>query len=248
MPHRRSFRHFLAVTAAALAPLLSRLARAQTRSAADETAASIEVRFQDKDDLFHKSGPRIRAIVDSTVHLVSGVLQLSAVTILIAPDASRSIPGYGVGGYTPNAHLVTISIDPVYADSGRMFVEHLSQTVAHELHHAARDRGPGYGESLLEALVSEGLADHFAVTLLRIPPPPWTHALTAEQGTRLLATARSEFDLPSYDHARWFFGSADLPRWTGYALGYELVSKYLEANPEQTAASLVYTPARTLRP
>ena len=110
-----------------------------------------------------------------------------------------------------------------------------------------RDRGPGYGQSLLEALISEGLADHFAVALLRIPPPPWTHALTAEQLDNALAKARPEFDRRPYDHSRWFFGAGDIPRWTGYALGYHLVTKYLATHPDQTAASLVDVPAGAFR-
>lgn len=34
-------------------------------------------------------------------------------------------------------------------------------TIIHELHHCSRSAGRGYGRTLLEALVSEALAQHF---------------------------------------------------------------------------------------
>ena len=46
----------------------------------------------------------------------------------------------------------------------------------------------------------------------------------------------------------WFFGTGDLPRWTGYALGYWLIERYQAANPGQSAADLVHTSANAFRP
>ena len=53
--------------------------------------------------------------------------------------------------------------------------------------------GPGYGITLAEALVTEGLADHFvAEAFPDTPPQPWDHALSAEQETRALAKGASD--------------------------------------------------------
>jgi uncharacterized protein YjaZ len=121
--------------------------------------------------------------------------------------------------------------------------------VAHELHHVKRWRGPGYGRTLLEAMVSEGLADHFSIELLGAPVPPWSDAFPRDQTTQLLERARPEFDSTSYDHERWFFvASPTLPRWTGYTLGFRLVEAYQAAHMGATAADLVNTPAGAFRP
>jgi uncharacterized protein YjaZ len=101
-------------------------------------------------------------------------------------------------------------------------------------------------------MISEGLADRFAVELLGIPVTPWSDAFPKEQTAKFLVVAQPKFDAKPYgpdDHARWFFGSdASLPKWTGYTLGFRLVDDYIEHHPGTTAASLVQMPARAFRP
>jgi len=216
---------------------------------ADEMLASNAVQVRDRDGALTRSIGQIRTAIDSTLRLVSRLLPVTAVDITVIADARRAIQGYGVGGFTPTANTVEISVDPTFADTARTLGERIAQTLAHELHHAIRERGPGYGRSLFESLISEGLADHFAVEALRIPPPPWTHALNGTASDALLDSARTHFDDRPYDHAKWFFGSTrDIPQWTGYTLGYRLVSAYLAENPGQNATTLVDAPARVFRP
>lgn len=46
---------------------------------------------------------------------------------------------------------------------------------------------------------------------------------------RFLKNFRSQLDSNYYDYDTIFFGgSNDLPRWSGYSLGYYLVRKYLK--------------------
>jgi uncharacterized protein YjaZ len=46
------------------------------------------------------------------------------------------------------------------------------------------------------------------------------------------------------DEGRWFFGSAELPRWFGYRLGYEAVRAALETLGSD-AADMVTEPSET---
>ena len=114
--------------------------------------------------------------------------------------------------------------------------------MAHELHHVARRP--------LDALIHEGLADHFAVELTGLEPPLWVLALSPEETIRLVARAREEYDSPHYSHMAWFFGSDELgiPRWAGYSLGFKLVGDYLARNPSAKASALATEPSATLRP
>jgi uncharacterized protein YjaZ len=84
--------------------------------------------------------------------------------------------------------------------------------------------GPGYGITLGEALVTEGLADHFAAEAFPdTPPQPWDHALSAEQEAELWRKAQPILDVPGgYNHPVWFRDSGSLPRWAGYTLGYRI--------------------------
>ncbi|WP_406721174.1 DUF2268 domain-containing putative Zn-dependent protease [Thioclava litoralis] len=48
----------------------------------------------------------------------------------------------------------------------------LLRVLLHEYHHVLRGDGPGYGRSLEEALVSEGLAQLFVHQVLDVLPAP----------------------------------------------------------------------------
>lgn len=190
----------------------------------------------------------IESLARATLASVASRLEVVGVTITIVPDPDQAIGGWGLGGFTPDAATVSIYLDPDFPELGALLPSRLPQLLAHELHHAVRHRQPGYGGTLFEAMISEGMADRFAIELLGVPVPPWSGALTASEADRLLEIARLEFDAAGYDHPKWFFGSTGaVPRWTGYTLGYRIVAAYQDAHPGATAASLVATPAATFR-
>lgn len=191
----------------------------------------------------------IRRIAAATIDRVTQGFPLDSVTVTVMPDASRSIGGYGVGGFTPDRRTVRMYLDPGFPTLAAVVADRFGPLLAHELHHARRWAGPGYGRTLFEAMISEGLADRFSIEHLGAALPPWSDAFGRERTEELLALARPEFDSPTYDHQRWFFGPiAPLPRWTGYTLGYRLVESYQARNPGQTAAQLVHAPAAGFLP
>lgn len=193
--------------------------------------------------------PTIRGLLETTLQTASGALPITDVTITVTPDPGRAIAGWGIGGFTPNGHLVDLVIDPSYPGLAQVLPTRLPPLAAHELHHAMRWRGPGYGMTLLEAMVSEGLADHFAVELLGSAIPPWSDAFSRDRTEHYLDLARPELDSAAFDFGAWFFGeSPAFPRWTGYTLGYRLVEAYQARNPGRSAAQLVNTPAEAFRP
>lgn len=128
-----------------------------------------EVRFNDGAGELREHEAAIRELLTSTLARVTAVLPLTDLTIAVIPDASRAIGGYGVGGFTPNARTVEVYVDPAFPGLAQVLEDRLPPLAAHELHHAKRWGGPGYGRTLLEAMVSEGLADHFSIELLRSP-------------------------------------------------------------------------------
>jgi Predicted Zn-dependent protease (DUF2268) len=196
----------------------------------------------------HHAALRTRA--ETVVSAAAAALALTGVTVKIIPDAGQAIPGWGVGGRTFGPTRVEIYLDAGDPALGMLIEQRVAPLVAHELHHAKRWRSVGYGNTLLEAMVSEGLADHFAIQLLAAAVPPWCEAFDRAATAGYLDRARPEFDSTAYSHARWFFdaGVPELPRWTAYTLGYRLVESYLAAHPGATAASLVDASAQGFRP
>jgi len=172
------------------------------------------------------------------------------IDIVVRDDPRWAIPELGIGGHAPDAHTIFVALDPEHERFDIALERELFPTVAHELHHVARRQASQRGRSLLDALVHEGLADHFAIELTGVEPPPWVLALSPEETIRLLARAREEYDSPHYSHMAWFFGSDELgiPRWAGYSLGFKLVGDYLARNPSAKASALATEPSATLRP
>ena len=193
--------------------------------------------------------PAIEALLRQTFLEVDGALDVGPLTSVVTVDPARTIPGWGLGGYTLGPREIELVFDPQFPRLDELLTERLPHIVAHELHHAVRWRDPGPYRTLLEAMVSEGLADDFALELLGGPLPPWSNAFPRREGSRYLDRARPEFDSTRFDFGAWFFGlGTDLPPWTGYTLGYRLVRDYRADHPATPAAQLVSAPADAFRP
>lgn len=208
------------------------------------------VEILDPSGQFSDHHAAIRQLIDHALNDVRTVLpELDPVRVTVAADAARSIPGYGMGGFAHGGERIEIVVHPGFPGLGQRLSARLPGIVAHEAHHIVRARGPGYGSTLFESMISEGLADHFSVELLGVPVPPWSMAFSAEDVPVYEARARPLFDSTSFDFEAWFFGvGSDLPAWVGYTLGYRYVAAYQSANPEESAARLVRTPADAFRP
>lgn len=184
--------------------------------------------------------------IEETFERAMRQISLAGVTVEVTPGPQNIIPGWGVGGRALNGFAVELAVDPGL--SSQLIEARLPSIVAHEFHHVARFRGPGYGGTLLEAMVSEGMADHYASELFGQPLPPWVVALSETEIPVWIERARPQFDSGSYSHSNWFFGTGSVPNWTGYTIGFELVRRYKAANPGSSAVTLVNSDADLFRP
>lgn len=140
--------------------------------------------------------------------------------------------------------------------------EWLSYTVAHEYAHLVRNhlfpRGLVGGrlvflksqepETLLDAMVAEGVADAFALSLHPHMRPPWLDALSPEVEARLWPRFRRRLGVgDTAEIRRFLFGDGDrVPVWAGYTLGYRIVRAYLQRYPRASPADLVALSARAI--
>ncbi|WP_430969092.1 DUF2268 domain-containing putative Zn-dependent protease [Spongiimicrobium sp. 2-473A-2-J] len=181
----------------------------------------------------------IETVIRETISLVNQKMSVENLNIRIKASPSNAIPEIGIGGFNPNAGEVILSIDPNFTNLAQSIATELGPLLAHEMHHAKRRRTVGYGSTLLEASVSEGLADCFAMEITGIDPPIWSVALTGSTLEEWIDIAGESWNDSSYNHARWFFGtSPDVPRWTGYSIGFKLVKDYIAANPTRKPSDL----------
>lgn len=210
-------------------------------------AGGVRVVINDPAGAFAAHHALIRTLIEDTVAQVRTQLSVRAVTIEVTADRARSIGGLGVGGYTVAPTRVEMVVDPTFAGLEASIRQYYPAITAHELHHTARWSGTGFYSTLLEAMVSEGLAERFVGELFGSPPQPWSEAFPESQTQFWLDRARPEFD-SFYDFNAWFLGSdPNIPRWAGYTLGFRLVRDF-QARDGRSAAQLVTAPADVFRP
>jgi uncharacterized protein YjaZ len=190
---------------------------------------------------------RILEVSKQTLAKVQELLSVDQIDVMIVRNPTWTIPESGFGGYCPEPHLVQIWLDPKAQNFEANLELELAATLAHELHHAKRWQNPGYGKTLLEAMVTEGLAQCFETDFRNGQTPFYAVPFEKAEMTELLARARLEFENSNYNHAAWFFGdeTQNLLRWTGYKLGFEIVNHYLEQT-NQTAAQACAVEAKTV--
>ncbi len=80
--------------------------------------------------------------------------------VVVRDDPRIVIAEVGIGGFAPDGHTVFVALDPNHDRFERALERELFATLAHELHHVARHEAGVRGQTLFDALVSEGLADH----------------------------------------------------------------------------------------
>ncbi|MBF9263875.1 DUF2268 domain-containing protein [Paracidovorax cattleyae] len=187
----------------------------------------------------------LRAALEPVTAAVLPRLPLQGVDVLVYHDPASTIPELGAGGYTPCAHRVFLPIDVHRHEADPAAFGHaLRSLLAHELHHCARWAGPGYGNTLGEALVSEGLACLFESEFGSSGPPFYAHSLSKARLETIAPLARAQRDRTDYGHAQWFYGTRPdtLPRHAGYALGYAMAVRH-SRRTGLSASELVHVPA-----
>ena len=173
----------------------------------------------------------------------------SPVPISISAGSYLPIPDIGIGGDTDKTTgEVRISMDSRRPTPVKdLLTVWVPVALAHELHHSRRIlNGPGYGSTLLEAVVTEGGAEAFVREAFpQAPPIPWVEQLPLAQEAavwqRLRGVQSAPDDLDA--HQQWFVGGGALPHWAGYRIGYEMVRRYLARHPGTSAAQVATMPA-----
>jgi hypothetical protein len=196
--------------------------------------------------------PSHRAVIErvarETMVAVRRLLPITEVSIRVAAGTATEIPGLGFGGRAPGTDLVLLTVNPQSPLLSQTLPTELFPLLAHELHHVARHRAVGFSANLFEAMILEGLADQFSMEVAGIDPPRWATALNAADLALWLELSRPQWFVANYGHDRWFFGSADVPLWTGYSIGFELTRRYLAAHPTRPASQLYDEPASAFLP
>ena len=133
----------------------------------------------------------------------------------------------------------TYASDFIMMDVEEMKPGALAEMLVHELCHAIRwQDNPEYIQRLLDDIVLEGLAVAVEAEYAKNLPSRTFFIETMLQraeaeNQKILERLRPELNNARYDNYGIFIEREDLPRWSGYSLGYYLVQQYLEETDKQ---------------
>lgn len=182
--------------------------------------------------------------------LTAQIAPAHVVDILYFCNPQAALPETGVGAHAADSQTVYLFIDPEHCGEGTQLATEFTRAILHEIHHTLRWNDPGYGETLLEILVSEGLADHFEHDVSKLPIRPWNRQLATQELARIIAIAHKHKSKRKIDFGAWFLGTDPhfLPRWAGYRLGYAIVDRYFLDHPKMRLASSFSIPSSAFEP
>lgn len=201
------------------------------------TCGSLALHIMDVGGRLDDFAEEMRRAFAPAVAAVSQHLALDEIDIAVYASDSV-IPEIGMNAFAEHGNLIRFWLDPKHPALQKNFDITFTALLAHELHHVIRERGPGYGRTLRDSLVSEGLACQFEREVVG-QLPPYGMEVLADEVTARFARIAPQLDGPF--SPAWMFGSHEqgIERSFGYRLGSTLVSQWLRAHTI-TAAEAVH--------
>lgn len=168
----------------------------------------------------------VKEAFDKAVGTSAALIEVRAVDVVVYHNPNLVIKRTGIGGSTLTPNLISVPIDA----TRKFKFDDLYLTICHELHHAVRQGKFGFPATLLDAVISEGLADQFEVEI-----EPTKHPITFRKDIdkktllRGFANLKKQMNSKDYDYYEWFFGKGRYPNWFGYTLGNIIVEAHVES-------------------
>lgn len=151
------------------------------------------------------------------------------------------IPEDGVGGRTRTSDFIEFAVNEEKATENL-----ISEMLVHELCHAARwGKNDEWINSLFDGMVSEGIATYLEAEFVKDRKEKTLFiktilSRTDEENKEILGGLRRQLDSNYYDYEMIFFnGNDEIPRWSGYSVGYYIVKKYLEKTGKKIEEAFV---------
>lgn len=173
----------------------------------------------------------IENVFEKSLDKIPDGFLIENVDVMFQDLPSWVIPEIGMVGYTYSGSIIHISLDSGF----RLKESDIIKTILHELHHAARWQRVGYGETLGEQIISEGMACLFEEEMTGDTPIYAKVKITKKD----IESVKGELSKTEFNKRKWFFGTDNnTPRWFGYTYGYQLCKTYAKNN-RLNASSMV---------
>jgi uncharacterized protein YjaZ len=165
----------------------------------------------------------ITKLVKKHASIAGQNLKLPLMNFTVYPNKEWCIEQTGEGGYTASPDWIQLFVDPTSTRVNEIIKSSLLSTVYHEMHHAKRMGSVGYGQNLLQAVISEGLAIAYAEKMFPSFIAPWGKYSNNEIKKLLKIFIKNiPKTMNGYNHEEWFLGFGK-PHWLGYKVGIHII-------------------------
>lgn len=184
-----------------------------------------------------KQHDEIKSIITKNYIASHEALPKKKATIFIAPSNpefwSMTDPLAGVSGAAFQDSII-IQLNPNFDK------EVLAYTIAHEYHHLVLKDTPDLStiDTSLDSVIFEGKADAFADRIVTNVSPPWNVPMddtTKKHVARLIQNGEANYQDVAIGNEQ-----KNIPIWSRYSLGRDILSHHLKAHPDLSIKKWTY--------
>jgi Predicted Zn-dependent protease (DUF2268) len=193
-------------------------------------------------------GVNLPQVVGRALGRINALLPGPPTTITVSYNSSPVIPQTGTDGFTnEETGAITIWFRPTPLASLRRIMQlWLARTLSHEVDHSVRIlAGPGFGLSLLAVIISEGISSAFDGAAFPGTADPWDRAISRNKECALWKQAQPLL-AQDFLYDAWMFGQPGIPHWTGFTIGYDIVTDYRHRHPDVSWSAINHASAATI--
>lgn len=185
----------------------------------------------------------LREQVEQSIETVNKHLSMDA-DVCISHSSAHCNKELGIGGgaFTPN--LMHIFLDVDHKNFVNAVKTEILCVLAHEAHHCKRMESVPNDYSLIDSIVTEGLACQCELDIGGGENPSFIPDSVIHDTNSLLSIMLPHLEETEYCFDTYFLGKdpEKLPKYAGFAVGFDIVGRYLKANG-MSAAEAASVPA-----
>ncbi|ACB60758.1 hypothetical protein Exig_1285 [Exiguobacterium sibiricum 255-15] len=199
-------------------------------------STSYEQELLNRIDTLMKQHDKIKEVITENYIAAHKILPKKKSTIFIVPSNS-DFP-------TMSESLAGVT-GAAYKDAFVLYLDQtfdknvLAYTIAHEYHHLILHDTPDFKiSSVLKSVIVEGKADAFADRIVKGVSPPWDVPMdntTKKHVAGLVNNYETTFNDVTFGNEQ-----KDIPRWSNYILGRDILNHYLKSNPNLSIKEWTY--------
>lgn len=175
-------------------------------------------------------------IIKKTIVLCQKIYEIKNLNIFVFPSFDLFVKKKmaGVTGFTPWKNTILLFINPAKA-----WKKSLKKTVAHEFCHVATIKNHRW-TTLLDSIIFEGLAENFVQCVIKNKLSPWSKTLNLKQSKKYFKKLKENLDSKDINiYKSIFFKGEEYPLWAGYAIGYNIVKRFLDNHPKYSWSKII---------